>query len=354
MAFLNKKHTAQLLEIVKGVTIHDNRSFSVGEKKITVYNQTPFTSFSQPLAVFGNNTRDEQRGDESNLIAKLSSTLYEYFYCGLKGEEIRSIPVKSERDAFVDKLSENNHSTITHSLFWQVYSVDANGNAFAQKNGRQRYMLPGSYQLANPVEQQVQVNSYVHFVREKEQIGLQPVFYYVNSDAYFEPGSRIMRVYWNITPEGAPVLVKEISTVLNEYKIPFSFKCLNHPDLYKRNDSAVLYFDKQYMDIILILLKGILSVVKPYLNKEIPWFTEPLYTGVSLAEDPMNGDSFGMSRTKAIAEALVDLHRSTIDTNQKKVDFLCDYLAQKGIHKEKIFLNCHTSNLNDFSRYKGV
>jgi hypothetical protein len=53
-----------------------------------------------------------------------------------------------------------------------------------------------------------------------------------------------VRIYFNLSPEGAVAVMSAITRQLNEIAITFNFKALYNPSNYKRYDSAVLYFDK--------------------------------------------------------------------------------------------------------------
>ncbi len=134
---------------------------------------------------------------------------------------------------------------------------------------------------------------------------LQPAFYMVLSDtppAAIDPNSRILtRFYWNLTPKGAPIYLQKITTELNGLRVSFKTKVLSNPAHYARKDAGVLYIDRKDLSRA---LPGILRVQKqmmPYLRNSAPLFTKAIAKGLGFAEDPGNGQSFGISRANLLA-----------------------------------------------------
>lgn len=336
-------HEQQVKTILDSVAIKNYTTYSVKGKEFNIYQQQPYTNYTGSLAEFGKNEQDQNKNKKQTLISHLTNQIYSQFYCHLPtNANLNQIPSKKDRNIFMEKLSQSNYSSTQPDRSWLVYSVDKKGNAFARKNDELRPVRPNTY-IPNPQQPKLVVNQTVDFYRNRENREAQSVFYYVYSDEYFSHDCNIIRIYWNITPQGAPLLVEQITKILNGYRIPFSFKCLNHPQLYKRSDSAVLYFNKDHLKIVSDLVDYIVKVVEPFLKKQIPMFTMPLAKGVSRAEDPGNGSSFGMSRSQAIAESIVDAFEEGI-TILDREEFTQKYLKNKGINPKNMSINPHTKH----------
>jgi hypothetical protein len=115
------------------------------------------------------------------------------------------------------------------------------------------------------------------------------------------------RFYFNLKPEGGSILTQEITYLLNKYRIPFQFKVLADPNLFVRADSAVLYISKQYCDLIYFLLQSeIIPAVKDSLKVDNTKLALRLFDGISFAESPADGKSFGMDRMSLIADAILE------------------------------------------------
>jgi hypothetical protein len=334
----NNVFEQQISTIVQRLKIVSKYSFLVDNESFETYPNQAYAQIGCDLGSFGKNTDNTLKEARLNLTNVITTQLYNKFYCESNSGH-HELPSLTERELFMDSLSAANCSRDGLDLYWKIYAVDPQGHAFAQKNGVLRQLIPNAYTYANPEQKAPMINEYVHFHRQKENRKAQPVFYYVYGDEYLNLEGTLARVYWHIKPEGAAQLVSAITNNLNFYNIPFNFKCLNHNDLYTRSDSAVLYFDKKHLPIIKIMLPQIVKSMEVHLNDSIPLFTQKLAKGVSFAEDPGNGQSFGMSRVQAISEALVEGFQQKIKKEEKLTDFILSYMESMGIHREFMYLN---------------
>jgi len=345
-------HYDQIASISKRVTILNSEEFKIDDQKQSFYNQQPHTEFFSDFKNFGENREQNNQSNKNNFIQFLASVLYSKFYCGINDLTSQTLlPSKQERDNFMQQLSEANTSTNGYDYYWQVNSIDQTGNLTVSKNGETRYQQPNSYIPADKSSTKQMLNSFVHIIRQKEHRELQPVFYYAFGDELVAQQLEMVRIYFNLVPEGAAKLISQITTLFNNYKVPFSFKCLNHPDLYNRNDSAVLYIDKSHLNISTLLLKEVIESIKPFLKEETPWFTHQLYKGISYAEDPGKGQSFGMNRCTLLSNALWQAYKSGIINPEDKLNFIVQHLQSNGLQLEHPYLNTHTSIVPSFPQF---
>ncbi len=342
MKQLQKHFKQQISSIVSKIRIESDSIYWVGEQKTHVLNAKAHNHFFGDLEDFGSN--DLNGEGEKWLNQHLSASIYSYFYTGTaKLASIMSLPPQKERDEFMNELSAANQTKVSWDNGWTVYHLDPSGNAHASKNNELRWLQPNSWKYSNPATTTLALNVAVDFAVKKEDRGLQTVFYYVHSQHYFSHSSEIVRIYWSLLPEGAAPLIEQITSLFNSYKIPFQFKCLNHPDLFDRTDSAVLYLDKRNLHTALFLVKEIAHQLKPKLRKELPLFTYPLHQGVGLAEDPGNQQSFGMSRSQIIAEALVKAYKSEKNGQKEKEEMVEKQFLAKGVAIDEIYLHHHSN-----------
>ena len=339
----------QIEQIVSGIKILSKRSYEVHGETRFVKNQKPYSNYSGDLKSFGSNQVSDAHEERQNLVTHLTNTIYAHYYCGIESEKSHYQKTsKTEQQAFMDRLSQANSSQGGLDYNWKIYSVDASGNAFVKKDGELRWLQPKSFQYQNPRQQYHQVNTFVHIHKKRDSRTIQEVFYHVFSDEIFPQEIELARIYWNIKPESAHKLVKVLTTTLNDYRIPFQFKCLNHPDLYIRTDAAVLYLDKRNLQVVSVLLKSILNELKDDLREGIPMFTKKLFNGVGFAEDPGRGMSFGMSRSTVIAEALVD---AFLSEKENVLEYVLNTIEQKGFVVDRMHLNKHTELIPNFPLY---
>lgn len=349
---MNDIYKKQVEKIVEGVKIHSLTSFEVLGIDEIVKHQRAYSNYNGDIKAFGSHLNIDELEQKQNLINALTNRIYGIFYCGIpKDYRIEIVPPKDERYHFMDKLSLANSTKDGLDYNWIIYNVDTSGNAYVKKNDELRWLKPKGYQFQNPDQKQVAINTKVNIVKSREAKNIQPVFYHVFSEEIFPQEAELARFYWHINPNGADLLIQQITQVLNDYRIPFQFKCLNHPDLYVRTDSAVLYCSKKYVAVVSQLLKSILTVIEPFLRDDVPLFTKKLYKGLSYAEDPGKGMSFGMSRCSIIAESLVNSFLK--DNNKTKtLQTVIQTLESKGIFLERLHLNNHTVLTPNFPSYE--
>src|SRR5436305_13892241 len=127
------------------------------------------------------------------------------------------------------------------------------------------------------------------------------------------------RIYWHVAEEGAVPRTSAVTTFLNRYQVPFRFKTLSYSGVYTRADAAVLYFASRYYQIIGRLLPAIREAVRNHLRPATPLLTLRLYDGIGLAEDPATGESFGMSRSRLIAQAIWDAYARGMQSEESRM-----------------------------------
>jgi hypothetical protein len=167
----------------------------------------------------------------------------------------------------------------------------------------------------------------------KEHLWVAPGFYTALSDAAVdvELARGVLRVYWNVTPAGAPALMRALTTRLNATGLPFRFKIADHPFRLDRCDAAVLYLPGQSLADVRPALLKIASELSVHLRPSIPAFTLALTPGVGLAEHDGGAVSFGMLRCRLLAEAIVRAHRRGVTDLGERLAFVTDRFAEAGI-----------------------
>ena len=143
-----------------------------------------------------------------------------------------------------------------------------------------------------------------------EMRGISPGFYMALSNTPFPRNKKKKEqpviFYWNLSPNGALIFMRLATTILNKSKLPFKLKALDNPNGFNnRCDTVILYISQNDYKSILRLLKKIYPSVRSFLREHIPLFTKRITTGVGLAEEPDNGESFGQYRCRLLADGLI-------------------------------------------------
>jgi hypothetical protein len=113
-----------------------------------------------------------------------------------------------------------------------------------------------------------------------------------------------VRFYWNVSTGGAPELLRLISARLNRWEVPFRFKAPSHPEMFARIDTAVLYTPRRYAHFTRQLISEVHQGVRSHLRDDVPLFTLRLARGLAFAEDPGTQESFGMCRSRMLAQGI--------------------------------------------------
>ncbi|WP_369699344.1 T3SS effector HopA1 family protein [Cyanobium sp. PCC 7001] len=119
-------------------------------------------------------------------------------------------------------------------------------------------------------------------------------------------GQPALEVFFNISPEGAVLLMRALIPGLNRWHHPFALKILAEPNGYPRFNAAVLHLPVSAYPHLHALLTHCHPTLRPHLRDPIPLFTQPLARGIGLAESPAGADDFGLDRFQLVAAVLQD------------------------------------------------
>jgi HopA1 effector protein family len=113
-----------------------------------------------------------------------------------------------------------------------------------------------------------------------------------------------VQLYFNFTPDAAVAIVRQLTGELNQLKIPFQLSILHDPALFYRCDCGTLWIDRANYPILQPLLAEIYQTYQAEFSPQVPLFTKLLAPGLSIAEVPVEGNSFGMQRCELLSTGL--------------------------------------------------
>jgi len=201
---------------------------------------------------------------------------------------------------FVARLSNANCGVGPQHDGWAVRLVEDDGRLAVERDGLTLWVDPEPG--AAPGER-------VRVRFPKEYRNLYPGHYVVIGDADRGELRNPIRLYWHVGAEGAEQLVRTVSSVLNRSNVPFRLKVLSAPGAYRRADAGILYLPPEYRAEGPALIQDIYLAVRTLMRPSVSAFVLPLAPGLGLAEDPHDGSSFGMHRSRLVAQLLF----STLD-----------------------------------------
>jgi hypothetical protein len=234
---------------------------------------------------------------------RLQSCLYANFYCPGRPVPTPPRPAGARPHAaspFIDSLSRANCGSGSREAGWGIVREEDDGRFVVRRHGLSLWVRPEEIADGGG-----EVGSEVSIKLPPELLRLSPGFYMALSDEALDPGEELVRHYWHLRSSGGAALVAAATGALNEAGLPFRLKVLIDPAGYVRCDSGVLYTPRRLGSEAGVLLRSLRAEVDDHLRPGTPALTKPLADGLSVAEDPPGGESFGMHRCSLLAKAAI-------------------------------------------------
>jgi hypothetical protein len=180
----------------------------------------------------------------------------------------------------------------------------------------------------------------------KEWLGMSPGFYMALSDQEmpYDHAKPLVRLYWNLTAEGAVSFVRLTTSMLNRAHLPFKLKVLHDPGHFTRCDAAVVYVFKDDYPAVADMLGRIYPEVASCVKLSTPAFTKPLAPGVGLAEDPRQAESFGQHHCRLLADGIIRAYEHGLQALDERLHVVANCFAAAGISLHTPYLNPGSSD----------
>ncbi len=271
------------------------------------------------------------------LRERLQEELYTSFYCAG-----RPVPKQSQRRAmqphaaspFVDSLSRANSGTGSCESGWTIVRAEDDGRLVVHRHGLDLWARPEEVRGSD-----LSPGAEVSVVLPPELLRLSPGFYMALGDEEIDFEEPIVRHYWHLSSSGGAVLIAAATRALNGAGLPFRLKVLLDPHGYSRCDAGVLYTPRRLQGEVSDLLPSLRAAVAGHLRAGTPALTKPLGEGLGVAEDPGDGDSFGMSRCRLLAEAAVRAFELGLESTQEQLPLVEQCFEAQGLAFERPYLN---------------
>lgn len=253
--------------------------------------------------------------------------------------------------AFYERLHNGNNGEGYFDPGWYVVKQEIDGS-FAVTKGRLTLHIESDRHL-QIAEQSATVGDTVAIRLPKNRV--QNGFYMAVGNAGPQNLSngnhqpQTVRIYFNLSPEGAVAVMGSLTHQLNEIPIPFMFKALYNPADYGRYDSAVLYFEKSQYEAVRPILQKVYTEKRSHFHPEIPLFTKMLMPGMGLAEEPdqkfATQESFGMNRCQIVANGLLEAWQQGNDSPEARMNVILNHFRLLGIELQRSHLNANSEDI---------
>ncbi len=279
--------------------IHKSYAFACGDAPALDLRAPPTPHWAPPGTV--------PSADSDPLIAAIQTTFYDRFYARRVAVGHEALTPDLE---FAQRLASANNGCDGWEKGWVIQQIGPNGQIFVRKGDRERAAMPGNFILEADTEMAAEVGANVSFRMRSGTFKGQPGYYFAFGETLDELAGQLslVRLYFHCDAEAAVQLFAGLTTALNSFQIPFQLKAPAMPALYERTDTAVLYFAARYFPITARIVAGLREQVQ--LASSIPLFTRRLWPGIGAAVEPGTDESFGMHRSRLVAEGIVDAWRA--------------------------------------------
>lgn len=291
-----------------------------------------------PARTAGVITREAAR---AYLLYHLQARLYNDFYtrgCAAWPDESPGRMPVTGFTPFLQALSAANPGRGSHEGGWRVRGFEGD-RVVVERDGLSLW-VKGNDVVAEG-SREVIANTAVRVRLPKELLKLSPGYYMALGDRALDSGiwEGLIRFYWNLRSETAPRFLACALRRLNQAGLAFRLKVVNDPDGYTRGDAGVLYVRKPDCQQAFDIVVTVFGEIGRELKSATPVFTKRLAAGLGLAEDPGDGDSFGMHRCMLLAEGIVQAYEQGISSLDERLAMVAQRFLEAGLTLDAPFLN---------------
>ena len=278
---------------------------------------------------------------EQYLAEQLQDYLADIYFHGYdlrKNSEVDEISFPLENNTiygvnrdFYQLLEANNHGTGYFDPGWLVIREEEDGSLAVQKHDLTFHIERDRHLPAQ--DSQATVNDLVSIWLPHNR-WQEDCYVAVSNNGLVEFSKanreQIIEIYFNIAPEAAIILLKELTRQFNDLKLTFTLKILDDPNDYPCYDAVILAIFRDDYLIVKEVIKSLYPEIQPHLHHETPLCTLKLAPGIGLAE--ATEDNFANSRCGAIAKGLLSAWYEGDNSPQNRLQCIQEEFTLQGIN----------------------
>jgi hypothetical protein len=246
---------------------------------------------------------------------------------------------------FYDRLHESNSGDGYFDPGWVVMHLEDTDWLIASKGGLTLHINRDRH--LKDADQSTTVGESVAIRMPKNVV--QNGFYMAVSNTGLSDHNNVVRVYFNLSPEGAIAVMASLTHLLKETEISFSFKVLYNPSDYIRYDSGVLYFERKSYELVREVLHKVYLQQRSHFKPEVPLFTKMLAPGLAMAEEPdskfASVESFGINRCQIVANGLLEARQRADESPENRIKCIQHHFSLLGIDWQHAYLNSNSQDI---------
>jgi hypothetical protein len=247
------------------------------------------------------------RLDDETAAAWLENLIYSRYYCRWEPPDAR---VLAEGVSGVDGFMWRFYEAIGDASYWDPgWSVVSREEGYAFVSNGALMVLVEDFARLDPAT--AAPTEAVRLRLPCARPYLTPGFFYVMSPAGpLRREEPTVRLYMNLSPEGAPLVARALLTGLGEQGVRFEAKFGNDPRRYARLETGVLYIGAEGAATAARLLRAAAEAEPTLWREGTPLFAHPLGRGLAAAENPTSRqeqvpESFGQHRCRLTAHGIL-------------------------------------------------
>lgn len=286
------------------------------------------------------------------LIFHTRDYLYDIYYSGelqpllpeivaptavLKNDKVQGVNA-----AFYAQVRQANYGTGYFDDGWQVIQHKPDGRLLVQKEGLRVKIEPNRHLLAAVSLPLPGETVSIRLPHNRLETGYYVAVGNVGMPAADQP---VLELCLNLSSEGAIAAMHTVTSILNLHAIPFTFKVLMNPTCYQRRDAGVLHLEQRHYETVHPLLGQIYEHVRSHLQPETPLFTKPLAPGLGLAEEPEDGQDFGLYRCHLVAESLLRVEEGGDRSPAARLAAIHENFQAEGLDLQRPYLNAKSQDI---------
>jgi HopA1 effector protein family len=220
---------------------------------------------------------------------------------------------------------------------WQIVAETADRELIVCKDGlhlhvdRQRYVPPEFHKS--------QIDELIPVFLPHNLIGVDTYIMVGNLGSPVPNSSPLVRVYFNISPAGAIEIAPQLTAQLNQLGVPFQLGVLHNPAEFYRYDPITLLLDRSSYLAIYPDLFTLYRSHQADFAPTVPIFTKQLAPGLSIAEEPITADAFGIHRCELVAEGLVSAFDREQSSTADRLDRIATVWERAQLDRDRPYLN---------------
>ena len=282
---------------------------------------------------------DQDDGEKGRALKldRLSHWLYATWYSGFGPPEAapRSFP---GRENLVPALRSSARASTRWETGWVAIRVAPGGACLAGRGNHTRELRPGEY--ANLSRKGLPTTpGDALAVTELVQWTDQATGFWCARSWCREPRGPLVRVYFSVGGDQVGFVIRAVTGMMDELKLPYSLKCPSLVAAYSRVDSLLVYLEADSWKRAVSAVKVVAKQTISHLRNTTPPLTKRIAHGVAFAEDPGTNQSFGESRCAALAPAALTLLCDARIANSGGLVTLMESLRAAGIDPARPWLN---------------